>query len=970
MDRRAAVYIAFRPEQIKSAIGNRGTFDPENPSILEDIPRRPFSNLPGTWDTLEQSRTDDLIYELQDGRIDLKRVQEAIKKTGAPIDEAFDARQAETLYPGRVAKRTDTFIDIEVKPLLQQMGFFKIGIDELGDYLLARFAPERNAQIAKINPSLPDGGAGSNSQGVLMTDAAAAQYIAAIPAAKLQQLQTLARKVDAITAGTRALLVREGLEKQSMIDAWQAANPNYVPLFKDEADFSHPQGMGFSVKGPASKRATGSTKEVTHVLAHVLMQREAAITRAEKNMVGLALYGLAFSNPNPEFWTTIRPGMSPTKIAAELTAMGADPLLMGVGMTTAPTIRTVDQATGLVVDRPNPMYKNLPGAIALRVNGEDRVILLNQSDERAMRMAQNLKNIDGLTAIDWSTGVLHAYLSKSIPKSVGLAPATRWIASVNTQYNPAFGLVNVTRDTLGAVVNLASTPLARQRIKVLANVPAALVGIARYLRDDTRTHWSDLFNQFQEDGGQTGYKEMFRTADDRAKAIQKELQGGLVGGKAVHAVLDLLDDFNTALENAVRLSAYSAALDQGMSRPAAARLARELTVDFNRKGRFGREVGPIYAFFNASVQGTARTLETLAGPTGAKIIAGGLALGGLQALMLMFAGFDDDEPPEWVKSRALIIPIGGDKRYIAIPYPLGLHVIPNTGRVLTELSINGGKDIGRRMFHAVGEIAGAFNPMGGGNIFTADGALRTVAPTVVDPFIEVGFNKNFAGTEIEKRPFKEEGDNRPGFQRARETTQRTITGQAYLGISKAMNSLTGGTDYEAGIISPTPERMRYLSQVVGGGVLREIEKSADSTAKVLRGEDVNPRGFPVVGRFYGEVDSDQSERTRYFDAANKIRKIETSIKAAQKAGDTATANRIAQENPEVAIADYLDGVQRRISKLNKQAAETINNPKELARIDKERADEMRELNKEVKAVERLTRGATLADRIRTGKSSN
>jgi len=33
----ADTYIAFRPEQIKSATGNRGTFDPNNPSILFDI---------------------------------------------------------------------------------------------------------------------------------------------------------------------------------------------------------------------------------------------------------------------------------------------------------------------------------------------------------------------------------------------------------------------------------------------------------------------------------------------------------------------------------------------------------------------------------------------------------------------------------------------------------------------------------------------------------------------------------------------------------------------------------------------------------------------------------------------------------------------------------------------------------------------------------------------------------------------
>lgn len=926
-------------------------------------------SVPGSyWSSPVDYKLDTLIYNIADGRIDLKRVQEAIKAAGAEIAEKFDARQAETLYPGRVARRSETFLNIEVKPLLQDMAINKIDMDTLGDYLIARHAPERNAQIAKVNPDLPDGGAGSNSQGVLMTDDAAAEYLAAIPADKLAKLVNLARKVDAITVGTRALLVGEGLEKQETVDAWTRAYKNYVPLFKDEAEHSHPQGRGFTVKGSSSKRATGSTKEVTNVLAHVLMQREAAVTRAEKNRVGLALYGLALSNPNTDFWTTIKPNMTNEQIMNELQAMGVDPLLAGVGMASAPTVRTVDPLTDKVVDRPNPMYKSLPGAITLRVNGEDRVLMMNQDNERAVRMAENLKNLDGLTAIDWSTGFLHTYVSKSIPKYVAVGPATRWLASVNTQYNPAFGLINVTRDTLGGVINLTNTPLAKQKMKVLAGVPAALKGIARDLRGDTRTEWSDLFNQFQDDGAQTGYKEMFSTADDRAGAIQDEIaaagKSGLTPGRMAHAVLDLLDDFNTSLENAVRLSAYKAALDEGMSRPASAKLARELTVDFNRKGRLGREVAPLYAFFNAAVQGTARTLETMAGPAGAKIIAGGLALGGLQALMLAFAGFDDDEPPEFIKSRALIIPIVGEKRFIAIPYPLGLHIIPNTGRVLTEMSINGGKNIGKRAVEAIGEIAGAFNPMGGGNIFTTDGALRTLAPTLVDPLIELAANKNFAGTEIEKRPFYAEGDNRPGFQRARESTQRTTTGQAYLGISKAINTMTGGNDFEAGVMSPTPERMRYLAQVVGGGVLREFEKSINTSMGLINDEEVTARGIPVVGRFYGEIDSNQSERSRYFETSKTIKKNETSRKAADKAGATDIADNITKNNPEVEMANYLNKVQGNISKLNKLAAETINDRAELKRIDDDRFELMKDLNDEIKLMERAKREPTIAESLR------
>ena len=943
------VYVAFRPEQIKSVF-NRGSYDPADPNIMFS---RGTTAEPGRegWDMQAKPELDKLIYELQDGSIDLKRVQEAIKKTGADLEERFDARLAETLYPGRVAKRSENFLKTEVRPLLQAMALLKVDMTELGDYLIARHAPERNAQIAKINPDLPDGGAGRNSEGTLMTDDAAAEYLEAIPADKLRALETLAAKVDAITAGTRNLWVSEGLETPEAVQAMEQAYKHYVPLFKDEAEFSHPQGMGFSVRGAASKRAMGSTKEVTDVLAHVLMAREAAITRAEKNRVGMALYGLALSYPNPDFWTVIRPTMSNTAIAAELSAMGVDPEMMGEGMSKAPTIRTIDPVTNTVVNRPNPAYKNMDNAMVIKVAGEDRVIVFNQRNERAMRMVGNLKNLDGLTKLELANSVI--------------GKATRYIAAVNTQYNPVFGLVNIIRDTQGAVLNLSTTPIADKKRRVLADIPAALTGIARDLRGDERTEWSDLWEQYQEDGGQTGYREMFRAADDRAKAIEKELQSldKSTPGKMAHAVLDLMDDFNTALENATRLSAYKAALESGLSRKEAARIGKELTVNFNRKGRSGRELNPLYAFMNAAIQGNARILETLKGPMGAKILAGGLMLGAAQALMLAAAGFDDDDIPEWDKARALIIPVDfSSKRYIKIPIALGLNVIPNTGRVLTEIGLNGGKDAGAKVVSAIGEILGAMNPMGGGNVLTADGALKLVAPTVADPIIEVIANRNFAGGRIEREAM--ENDGRPGYQRARESTLRSATGQVYTGISKALNFASQGSAWEAGSVSPTPEMVRYVARVFGGGLLGEIERVIDAGANLVTGKETKATRIPLTSRFYGEVDPDQVEQRRFYEAARKIQRIERSVKAAKKAGDQDEADRIASENEIYQLAGQLENIQARLRKLNKQATETINNPAEIRDIDEARTDEMKSLNDEVRALEAERYGQTVGSRLR------
>lgn len=950
------VFVVFGPNQIKSASDNTGAFGPGDDDIRFSR-GQPGLFDSGQWDVPETGRVDAIIQKFQDGRIDLKRAQDAIIESGKTIDEKFDARLAETLYAGRVAHRSENFIKGEVKELLERMARLNVPMTDLSDFLLARHAPERNKQIAKVNPDMPDGGAGSNSKGELMTTQAAKDYIAALPSETKLKMTTLAALVDKITKGTRELLVAEGLESRDSIQAWEGAYSNYVPLFKDEAQgVSHPIGQGMSVRGSASRRATGSTGEVTNMLAHVLMQREAAITRAEKNRVGLALYGLALSHPNKDFWTTIKPNMSEEAISEELEAMGVDLNEASQGMSYAPTIRDVDSKTGQVVSRPNPLYKNLPGAMVVRVNGEDRVLMFNQENERGLRLAQNLKNLDGLDIAN-----------ETLQKIVGTP--TRWIASVNTQYNPAFGLVNVTRDALGAMVNLSSTQIAGKQLQVAGHVPSAMAGIFQHMRGDMDGEWAKLYEQFQMDGGKTGFKEMFRTADERTKALQDAIdkvdRSKLDPREIASGLLSILDGFNTISENIVRLSAYKVALDSGLSRAESARLARELTVDFNRKGSHGTTMGMLYAFFNASVQGSARTIKAIQGPAGKSIILGGLALGAMQALMLAAAGYDDDEIPEWVKARGLVIPLGkddqGQKKHAIIPLPLGLHVLPNTGRALTELALYGKRDMGTKIVNAVGEIAGAFNPMGGANILTDEGALKTILPTIFDPLAELATNTNFSGRKIEKD--YRETDNRPGFQRAREGTIRTASGQAYISVSKAMNTLTGGTDYQRGLASPSPEQIRYVAQVVGGGLLREVEKVANMAMPTASQRDIKVTGIPLAGRFYGVADDEQTQSSRYYKNAKDIDKIESSLGAAKKAGDREAVAEMSKD-PLAALVHYNNTVGARLSRLNKMAAQTVNDRARTIQIDRDRTELMRSLNNEVIRMEEKADGPNLAQRMR------
>ena len=115
------------------------------------------------------------------------------------------------------------------------------------------------------------------------------------------------------------------------------------------------------------------------------------------------------------------------------------------------------------------------------------------------------------------------------------------------------------------------------------------------------------------------------------------------------------------MENAVRLAVYKTGLEQGLSKQQAASLAKNLTVNFNRKGATGRQIGALYAFFNASVQGTVGLpKQWRARPVSKSWLAGSCSAVCRQCYWPCL-GMGDDEPPEFVKSRSLILPIGDGK---------------------------------------------------------------------------------------------------------------------------------------------------------------------------------------------------------------------------------------------------------------------------------------------------------------------
>jgi hypothetical protein len=890
---------------------------------------------PARFTVSEPSQMDNMLRVMQDKHVDLRRALEAVKEQYGVIADKWDTYLQEELFHGRAAKGVSDFLDKELRPLLVEMKARGLDFDKVEEYLWYRHAGERNAQVAKVNPNMPDGGSGK-------TAAEIAAYFANLSTSERNRLDGVAKRVDAINKETQKWLVISGLETQDTIDAWNATYQHYVPLQREGMDTGmfpgNGNGKGFGIRGAFAKRAMGSEKAVENIISNIAMQRERAIVRAEKNRVSQSMYGLAITSPNPDLWTAVKPSGNPADLVKMLVSAGINPIDAN-NMSKAPTERWINPKTGLVEDRVNPLWTSNPNVLALRVNGEQRYVVFNENSERGRNIAIAMKNLDAE-----QLGRLMGIISKG----------TRWFASVNTQYNPIFGITNLTRDTGGVALNLSTTPLKGREAEVLKQIGPAWLGIYSDLRAARKgktatSAWAQTFEEFTESGGKTGYRDQFLNSTERMEEIASEFkqlsEGKLKSG--ARGIFNWLSDYNDAMENSTRLATYKVARDSGMSKEQAASLAKNITVNFNRKGTAATQAGALYAFFNASVQGTARLTETLKGPRGKQIALGGLTLGVMNAAMLAMAGFDDDDPPEYVRERNIVIPIGlltgRDKSFISIPIPLGFHVIPNTGRIATEWAMSGFKDTPKRIMSLGASLFEAFNPIGSSGL-----SVQTIAPTVTDPLVALTENRDWTGKKIAKEDFNSLNPT-PGHTRAKDTA--TFLSRQ---LSYALNYMSGGTEFKKGAVSPTPDQIDYLAGQIGGGVWRELSKLEQSVEGAITGETAPVHKIPLLGRFYGEASGATHEGGAYYKNIVEINEHQSEIDGLRKSGRGAEATKYIAENPTAALVKTADRIESEIAKYKKQKRDMIarNAPASQVRLQEQRITAaMKRLNDQVRRLE-------------------
>ncbi|EGN4719788.1 hypothetical protein ISD01_001840 [Escherichia coli] len=878
----------------------------------EDIRNGPYYSRTSSL-TPEETIASRFVRQMQDKFQVLKAVQENIRKTGGKIDDSNNAYMAEELFHGKAENDLNVMKERYVQPLAKLLADYKIAQADLDEYLYARHAPERNAHIAKINPKMPDGGSG-------MTNAEAAEIMQRVRnSGKQAQYDRLAGIIDDMLARRRELIRQAGLEENGVVDAWQNAYRYYVPLKGQDVDgvVSLPRtGKGFTIGGRESRQAMGRASRAQSPSTQAIQDLSESLIRHRKNEVGNAFLKLVQDNPDKDYWqvfTDDRPD----------------------------TMRTIaerkDQETGETireaVERPVPMAMMADRYFTTKKNGKTYYIKLH--DPRLMRAMKNM-------GPETSNAVIRT-----------LGKVNRFLATVNTSYNPEFLVSNFIRDVQTAVMNLkAEQGRSDGKLKGLDNLSAlavvkdsrsAMSAVYASLRGKTLTgkgaQWQKVWKEFVEDGGKTGW---FNMGD--LEGQQKEMdrlvslaKGGWKGQSigAWNSFLNLVEDANGAVENALRLSAYKHARDTGLSRQQAASLAKNMTVNFNRRGEQGALMNSLYMFANASIQGTANLVRTLGhlngeGPLLERLrwknlnvpqkialaaVGAGYLLGSLNRSV---AGEDDDgvnwydKVPSHVKERNLVImkSVFGGKagEYWSIPLPYGYNVFFLLGHTAEGVAA-GDLTASRAAGNVVGGVLGAFSPIGSETSETLSGALlKNAAPTILRPFANLAMNENFMGALIyqENMPF---GTPKPDSQLGRRSTP-----EAYKAFASWLNAFSGGSQYRPGAVDITPESLKYWVDYISGGTGRFISKTTDAAVKSLNGIDIPEQQVPFLGKISGEV-MPYADQQKMYDRMTEVAQYHAELKSLTGAERTAF---IDENNGKLSMNGLMQDTRKRLKDWRKQ----------------------------------------------------
>lgn len=497
-------------------------------------------------------------------------------------------------------------------------------------------------------------------------------------------------------------------------------------------------------------------------------------------------------------------------------------------------------------------------------------------------------------------GTNEAYPPQWMPRAI--IQASRTIPALLTSWHPEFVLLsNPIRDTQEAIANAAidkgfkyTALLARNLATVDRDLWAYTGGKLKQKKDNGQplSQYEKYVIEFFENGGSVNVTQL-SDYETTTKDLKKELKRALKGGKKPSK--NFWKRLTEQTELRSRIATYITSRQTGSTIQDAINDAKEITVNFDRRGAQFRNFNLLQMFFNAQMQSVRRQTELMRRhpvryATTVAILASSKVLIGLGISLLLGGGDDDNTTAEDIirryfeinkqlRTRNHIFIIDGEVYRI----PVAPAFIPFT--TLCEEAAQLAFDPSSHHRNTASQAL----------LSVTSSVLETYVPTLISdpanimininneqawrqsfasgipmsgralwqPFIEAIYNYDYTGNPIYTEP--QFGAQHLPFHR----DYRERTGKAYVYTSKLLSDLTGGNNIIPGKINIHPEQIEHVVQGLAGGI-GTLAGRFTGIYKRVQGESAESTGLeflydiPFAARLYGG--NMQQRENRYYQS--------------------------------------------------------------------------------------------------------
>ena len=870
-----------------------------------------------------KSDTANLMRRLKEAYVDsmqsLKYLQDAVaEETGKPVEDFENAYLAENSMSSKNKAQTDIYLNRFFNPIKDAIRDLQKEGAEYGDivrYLMAKHGLERNEVFSKRDAE-KDGG---------VWDGSVRRDYSGLTELTRRETDTVAPRIDEITSRAEDIVRKFEMDHDTDV-LWEKINDAtkdtlrtsyitgmltkdnyemvrsmfryYIPLrgwSENTASAVYDYLSDARPKTPSIvKAATGRITISDDPIATIAYMGQSAIIQGNRNMMKQKLLNLALNHktglltvnrqwevqdPVTGEWITRNPVIpvdaTPEEVADIVSRFEAD-------MKAAEKNGTARISRGkLDTGKHITAYEGQEHVVKVKRGGIEYCIYLN-GNPRAAQAVNGMTNPD---AVD-SWLIRKARVIKN------------FMARMFTSQNPAFIISNLSRDVIFAGTAVFAKENSKYTALYTKNIARALakgqlIGLVHRFETGRLDDSKDIdryFGEFIRNGGETGFTQL-NTVDDFKRDLNrfaKEMKQGQVmkvSSKVWNGIWDGVEFMNRCAEDATRFSVYMTSRQMGRSVERSISDAKEITVNFNRKGSGGfgaRVMNFAYIFFNAAIQALAnagkifyehpvKSAVALSTFSAAGFLAPLLA----QAIISAFGGDDDAywDLPEWVRRNNFVFYVPwSDNKFLIIPISQELRPFYALGEV--AMSVLMGKE---DVLEGLRSVGGSFMDllpvdfMGNGNNLAV-----SLTPTVAQPFAQLVANSDYFGKPIYRRNDYNRLD--PAWTKAYKGTSSML-----INASKWLNEVTGGDDVKRGWIDPVnnPAVIEHLFESYLGGVGKTINKTAKTISMIWNPEMRDIRNVPIVSTFVQESDDERvagSQLNReYGKAMEEFRETEHTI---------------------------------------------------------------------------------------------